>query len=336
MRETGTLNRKEAIGMSEKKVQVEFNLMELFFPEYLQRQRIIIQSNGRFAYYTSADTAMQILKKQEVWLRNARSMNDFSEVEHGFNCFRDVFLHSDNGKALQIFLDAHCPGVVKELAKRIDGWMPILRRQTYILCVSEHDDKEDQNGRLSMWRAYGGKTSVALILNNEPFLTDTDAFSAYAFPVQYGDKGYIEGRLRALLERLQKNLSILVNLKDEEVINWLFYIFKVMFVCTKHEGFEEEREWRVVYNPDLSSSDHVKSEIVSLNGVPQQIYKIPLQNIPDENFTGANIPEFVDRIIIGPSDEAPVLLDAFRKLLEEAGCEDAAGKVHYSGIPLRG
>jgi len=321
--------------MSEEMIQVEVNWMELFFPEYLQRKKIIQEAEGRFAYYTSADTAMQVLKKKEVWLRNARSMNDFSEVEHGFNCFRDVFLNSEDGKALQFFLEENYPGIVAELARRIDGWMPVLRAQTYILCVSEHADKEDDHGRLSMWRAYGGKTSVAIILKNGPFLQETDAFKAYAFPVQYGDKFYVEGRVRDLLERLRLNLSFFKKLNQEDAINWLFYIFKVMFICTKHEGFAEEREWRVVYHPDMESSEYVQSEVVSLNGIPQQVYKIPLQNIPEENFTGATIPEFVDRVIIGPSDEAPVLLDAFRKLLTEAGCEDANNKVHYSGIPLR-
>ncbi|MGJ8638129.1 MAG: DUF2971 domain-containing protein [Opitutaceae bacterium] len=321
--------------MSEEMIKVEVNWMELFFPEYLHRKKILEEAKGRFAYYTSADTAMQILQKKEVWLRNARSMNDFSEVEHGFNCFRDVFLNSEDGKALQIFLDKNYPGIVAELARRIDGWMPVLRAQTYIMCVSEHDDKEDAHGRLSMWRAYGGKTSVAIILKNGPFLNETDAFKAYAFPVQYGDKNYVEERVRALLDRLRTNLSFFKQLNGEDAVNWLFYIFKVMFVCTKHEGFAEEREWRVVYHPDIESSDNVKSEIVSLSGIPQQVYKIPLKNIPEENFTGATIPEFVDRIIIGPSDEAPVLIDAFRKLLTKSGCKDADKKVFFSGIPLR-
>ena len=42
---------------------------------------------ARFAHYTSADVAMQIIKakpdNRSLWLRNATEMNDFSEVEFG-------------------------------------------------------------------------------------------------------------------------------------------------------------------------------------------------------------------------------------------------------------
>ena len=179
--------------MSEEMIQVEVNWMELFFPEYLQRKKIIQEAEGRFAYYTSADTAMQVLKKKEVWLRNARSMNDFSEVEHGFNCFRDVFLNSEDGKALQFFLEENYPGIVAELARRIDGWMPVLRAQTYILCVSEHADKEDDHGRLSMWRAYGGKTSVAIILKNGLFCRKRMRLKPMHFPCSMAINSMLRG-----------------------------------------------------------------------------------------------------------------------------------------------
>ena len=50
-------------------------------------------------------------------------------------------------------------------------------------------------------------TPVAIVFKNEPFLTETDAFKAYAFPVQYGDKEYIEGFLNRLFQRLDENLN---------------------------------------------------------------------------------------------------------------------------------
>ena len=42
---------------------------------------------------------------------------------------------------------------------------------TYLTSISEHRNKEDTFGRLSMWRAYGETTGVALVMNNSPFLT---------------------------------------------------------------------------------------------------------------------------------------------------------------------
>lgn len=36
--------------------------------------------NLQFIYYTSAETAMSILKSKEIWFRNARVMNDYEET----------------------------------------------------------------------------------------------------------------------------------------------------------------------------------------------------------------------------------------------------------------
>lgn len=311
------------------------DVMGLFFPEYLQRCQAIIDRNGRFVHYTNAETAMKIFRDEEVWLRNTRSMNDFSEVEHGFDCFRDAFNNSDAGKSLRDYLEEKFPGIIKRFAEQIDGWLPSLRNQTYILSVSEHDNAEDENGRLSMWRAYGKKHSVALVFKNHPFLTDCDAFKAYAYPVEYQNSNYIEMRFSELESRLRANPVLVDQLGENEVQGWLFHISKVMILCIKHPGFKEEREWRVVYSPELESSEHVRASIECLRGVPQQVFKISLKNIPEKNFTNGTIPEIVDRLIIGPSDEAPILIDAFCKLLEEAGCSNSRELVHFSGIPLR-
>ena len=73
----------------------------------------------------------------------------------------------------------------------------------------------------------------------------------------------------------------------------------------------------------------------TINGVPQQVHKIPLKNFPEDGFGGASIKDFIERIIIGPSDQQDVLFNTFISLLELAGCEDAANRVHKSGIPLR-
>lgn len=275
------------------------------------------------------------LSKKEVWLRNARSMNDFSEIEYGESNFQSALIGSQEGNSLRDYLNTLHPRFARKLQEQVEGWMPTLNKQTYILCVSEHDDIEDTHGRLSMWRAYGQKHSVALVFKNHPFLADTDAFRAYSFPVEYQDLDFFQSQFASLESRMRANQGLIEKMSDEDLLGWMFQVAKMMILCTKHPGFKEEREWRVIHCPDIEPPSNIISSIECLNGVPQQIYKIPLQNIPDENFNEVTIPEVLDRIIIGPSDEAPLLLDSFRKLLSEAGCEDVDQKVHYSGIPLR-
>ena len=308
---------------------------EIFNPDYFNRVKEMKESGRRFVYYTRAEAAMSIIQNKAVWLRNVRSMNDFSEVSHGFDCLVDALKEKDGVRPLITYLDSLFPGFSEGFGEHVDGWYPHMNSQSYMICISEHDDSEDKNGRLSMWRAYGGKHPVALVLNNGPFVNECDAFKAYTYPVDYQGPEHIKSRLIELENRIRQNEAFVKSLGEQTVKSWIYDIAKNLISCTKHPGFSEEKEWRVVYNPVMNPSDYVESDIVNLGGVPQQIYKIPLKNIPQENFVGATIPEFVDKIIIGPSDEAPVLLDAFRKLLKEAGCEDADKKVHYSGIPLR-
>ena len=73
----------------------------------------------------------------------------------------------------------------------------------------------------------------------------------------------------------------------------------------------------------------------TITGVPQTVYKIPLENNPVGNVIGISIPELVERVIIGPSEYALPLHEAFKIALEDAGVESASSKVIISGIPLR-
>ena len=135
--------------------------------------------------------------------------------------------------------------------------------------------------------------------------------------------------------RIAAEIDFIKELGKQGVINYLFDTFKNIVSCVKHPGFKEEREWRVVYNPDHKSSKYITTSIETINGVPQEIYKIPLKDIPEGDFYGASIPEFIERIIIGPCDQQSVLARTFTKLLENAGCENPYEKIHFSGIPLR-
>jgi hypothetical protein len=79
----------------------------------------------------------------------------------------------------------------------------------------------------------------------------------------------------------------------------------------------------------------LRRDVEVVRGIPQPVYKIPLKNIPEEGFTGATIPELLDRVIIGPTDHSFAAYEAFVSLLNEAGVENANTKVFTSHIPLR-
>lgn len=58
----------------------------IFFPDIQRRTEESLLAGGQFVYYTSAETATRIIRNKQIWLRNTTTMNDYSEVQHGFQC----------------------------------------------------------------------------------------------------------------------------------------------------------------------------------------------------------------------------------------------------------
>lgn len=52
-------------------------LYSIFMPWYVERLSKIAENNQKLVHYTSAATALSILKNKEIWMRNTRCMNDF-------------------------------------------------------------------------------------------------------------------------------------------------------------------------------------------------------------------------------------------------------------------
>lgn len=76
-------------------------------------------------------------------------------------------------------------------------------------------------------------------------------------------------------------------------------------------------------------------EIETVGGTPQPVYKIPLRDIPEAGLYGLNIPDLVDRVIIGPTRYPLATAEAFTSLMADAGVEAPEKKISLSHIPLR-
>lgn len=316
----------------------EIRLTSLFAPHLIDRYRRIVRTNGRFVHYTTAETATSIIRGEMVWMRNARLMNDFSEIEHGLSRLLTAY-RSPVGERLKQAIETTAPGLTKEVEELFDGWSPRFAECTYMACVSEHRRTEDHHGRLSMWRAYGGQTSVALVMNNAPFLSPSDVLQAYASPVLYADQNRFNQELGRVANNLRTRRAEVEHLDRETIKARIFNVFYFASLCTKHPGFYEEREWRVIHSSEMHPSKHLVRSLETIRGVPQIVYKIPLQDIDGDNgetLRGTTIPDLLERVIIGPSEAGPAVRDAFIDLLQQAGVSAPESKVFSSGIPLRG
>ena len=312
----------------------QFRLAKIFHPHANRRIREIIDTNTRFVHYTSANAAMEILKTKTFWMRKTSCMNDFMEVQYGLNCLNNAY-RGEVWKKLRKTLNSIIKGISDEIDNLFENLLPYLQSDIYIACFSEHLDDEDRHGRLSMWRAYSESTGVAFVLNNAPFLSEFAPLKVYTSPVAYFDNSNFQIEFERVVSNIEANRSFLLNLERNELVDRVLNALKFAALCIKHPGFKEEKEWRVIYIPSMEKSEHLEKGIKVIDGTPQPIYKIPLKNVPNEGIGGIEIPEILDRIIIGPTEFPDAIQEGFVDLLTDAGVADPEHRVWLTGIPLR-
>jgi hypothetical protein len=319
------------LGISEEQAR----LFAIFHPLAFQRTLEAVNSGQRFAYYTDADTAMKIIKSKEVWMRKSHSMNDYREIEHGVEYL--AMAHARHRDRLCAALDPMYPGFCERLETLYRGWLPHFRTNTYITCVSAHDVSEDSYGRLSMWRAYGRNAGVAIVFKGDAFFCPSDALKAHSSPVAYLNDYAFDLEYLRLLANIEHNSDFIKSIGEDILRNYLFSAYRHAALCTKHPGFGEEKEWRVIYQPTFQLSARIRLEVESIGALPQTVAKLPLEDVPEEKLVGLSLPDSIERLIIGPSKFPAGIFDAFFQLLIDVGAsaEDARRKIIVSDLPLR-
>jgi hypothetical protein len=303
------------------------------FHPYIREKRIGAQSSlQRFAHYTSADAATKILKNGEVWLRKSSVMNDFSEIEFGINCLLSAW-NSPAGTRFKNLLGKVSSTLPQEVEASFGNKIPAIRFNTFLSSISEHDEKENKLGRLSMWRAYG---NVALILNPAIFFVETNnALQCYANPVSYHTLASFEVQFNEMVGRCEYDLDYLKGQGQAVLYTWVMFLLNQYAICTKHCGFSEEREWRILHDPSPIASPLIRKEVEVVHNVAQPVVKLKLENLPELGVSNLNIASLVERIIIGPTQYPTVQREAFATLLEQNGVTDPYSRIEMSDIPLR-
>jgi len=290
--------------------------------------------NARFAYYTTAETAFKILSSQQIWLRNARLMNDFSEIDHGLQCV-DAALSSESGRKLEATLDFCAPKLSLAVRDALERFQPAIGLDSYIACVSEHLGAEDRNGRLSMWRAYGGNTGVAIIVNGAALFGNGQASSVLSSPVLYANPDSFITEFARVADAIHNNRVRLQALGSDRLQRLIFDMLRFAVLCTKHPGFSEELEWRVLASPSLQGTTNLIRSTEVIGRVPQTVLKLPFKNSPENGLVGLGLEHLLDRVIIGPCAHNQVTYLAFVDLLISLGISKPDKRVVATDIPLR-
>lgn len=312
-------------------------LAEIFYPLAMKTIGEARRKKTRFAYYTTADVGVSILRNKEMWMRNTKLMNDWQEFQYGFDLLNNAY-KSPAGSRLNAALDSCFAGLAEKVRNSFNAWVPGIQLGTYISCISEHaveKPSEDEHGRLSMWRAYGGRNGVAFILHGSPFYDAPDKnVGVVVSPVAYLDEEGFNAQFSDVVANIETNRAALMEIGELSIQSWLFEMFRMATLCTKHPGFSEEQEWRLLANPVMWPSPLYSPDILTVRGTPQTVLKIKLAAYPELGIQSLEPANLVERIIIGPCDAPEVTFAAFKGLLAQAGCDERTPVV-TSGIPLR-
>jgi hypothetical protein len=289
------------------------------------------------AHYTSMQTFEKIITAEEIWFSNPLFMNDLEELKFGMNEGRDELLKNDR-------IRTACK-TEKSHDKFLSDFDYLYREfeskhalNTYILCFSEHDTN-DNDGLLSMWRGYGNGGSGAALVIDTANLNPDEGSPLIIGKVHYGSKkerlAWINSKISDLANLIEKHAT-----SDEHLWNaawnW-FQRLKSFALFSKHSGFSEEREWRVVYDSETDKKGKLKpyfSHLATDRGIEPKL-KLPIKPIDSNEAINVVLVDLIDRIILGPSISSVLGSLALQQMLKNIGKEALAERVIASEIPFR-
>ena len=116
----------------------------------------------------------------------------------------------------------------------------------------------------------------------------------------------------------------------------IFQRIKLFALFTKHVGFKEEREWRLVYQCENDPTNQVGVTLGYLNG-PRGIepkLRLVVKTIPGLTVTDLSLETLVSSILLGPTTASPLALASTKRMVKliQPGLVD---RVFASGIPFR-
>jgi hypothetical protein len=330
-------------------IQISIKLEEIFTPKFRKQREgaFNISSTGdtekyaRFVHYTSAEAALNIIRSKHMWMRKTSCMSDYLEVEHGIDILRKLFEDKSNFTMFTEALDACVLGAAKEAIELFYRYLDNrIRSSTYIASISEHIPEEDLHGRLSMWRAFHGNTARVAIVFKIPWVAKglpeaKKALHILFSPVAYMTKDDYQTEFNQIVNNININQDMLRSIGQSKIVDNVFNMLLMFTVCLKHFGFREEKEWRVMYFPNLWDSPLMKSEISTIGGIPQKIYKLPLDASVSPILADIDLSCIFDRLIIGPTQYSWAMFEAFSKALSDIGVQDVHTRICVSNIPIR-
>lgn len=289
------------------------------------------------AHYTSIAVFEQMMGNDEVWFSNPLYMNDLEELRFGMiegaNAFRansDLKQACSDGASHEKLIN-----YFNHLFNEFDTKHAF---NTYIMCLAKHSS-ENNDGLLSMWRGYGAGGGGVAVVFDTARIEVNESSPLIIGPVKYGTG---EQRLDWITEKIGSLARILNGrtLSDDDLFHAAFYWIerlKIFSLFTKHIGFHEEQEWRIVYLSERDSNDSLKEMhgyAITQRGVEPKL-KLKVKQLEGLFSQDLSFEKIIERIILGPTTSTTLAANAVKRILAIKGKSSLAEKIFPSSIPFR-
>lgn len=317
-------------------VEKIWGLFASLYPS-LEEQIAVLRDVPQLAHYTSITVLEKILATNEIWFSNPLFMNDLEEVKFGIVQGTSLLRSSED-----LLLSLGSDQRRGKFTFALDHYFSIFDAQhafdTYVFCLSKHNPQQ-ADGRLSMWRGYGGNGRGAAIIFDTTkiaLLSDTPLIFS---KVNYGSA---DDRLN-WVRKLGKDISGIVSansIPDDMVYlvaQAAFERLKLFALFTKHVGFAEEEEWRVAYMPDRDPNGLLKP-MLGYNSGPKGIEpKLKLQIAPLQGAIpeGITLDNLVSQILLGPTASSTLAQRSVERMFDLIKRPEFKDRLRASTIPLR-
>jgi hypothetical protein len=270
------------------------------------------------------NAATKIIGAGEIFLRNARVMNDQNEIKLGRDCV-NRFLVS-NALALSDALNAIQPNLFGDLMDLWNREHIAQIEQSYIGCFTAQQ-VDDNLGSPYHWDHYG---NTALCFDSA-FLCDEPALlSLYLVKVTYGNVAVLAG-LDQLLSILQSNKNDLCKVAPNILLSFLRHRLFFESVASKGDAFLQEQEWRLIHAPFLFASADLQPENRLIKGQSESLYPLKMRTPIGTDMDKLEVRNFVKKVLIHPEKEPQSCQLRFDLIsqLKYHGCNDAENRVKF-------
>ncbi|WP_342620754.1 DUF2971 domain-containing protein [Rhodoferax sp. GW822-FHT02A01] len=289
------------------------------------------------AHYTSIQTFERIIANREFWFSNPLYMNDLEELRFGMIEGAAEFRRSELLKKA-----CESDGRHKHLVDAFDQHFNDFDKNhvlnTYLMCFSEHT-ADDNDGLLSMWRGYGNGGSGAAIVVDTNNINVNPGSPLIVGKVHYGTKEKRFAWIHQKIDLLAKIVTEHAKTTDDlsSVAYAWFHRLKSFALFSKHSGFQEEREWRIVYMSDRDNEKKLQpffGHLATNRGIEPKL-KLPIRKIEGVTADDLSLEKIIDRIILGPSIASVLGVNSLKQMLANLGHANLAARVVASEIPFR-